>query len=151
MIRMPQEKDFPDHIAHKPVYVVPYFDLDPWYAGKTDAQFITVGWSQWDQDELSAKVVRHSGQRWSRQSEELPLPRVIDLAILTALAFSKGQDLVQVDAGTFENQSAPLPVAHGSKRDRTAAAEALRGDRYIKSRLRALFNVLKPMKDLGLI
>ncbi|HEY7811130.1 MAG TPA: DUF6530 family protein [Allosphingosinicella sp.] len=148
---MPQLSEFPDHIAHKPVYVVPYYDFDPWYAGDTDAQFITLGWSQWDGDELSAKVVRHSGQRWSRQSEELPLPRVLDLAILTALAFGKGDALVQVDAGTFENQELPLPVAHGSKRDRKAAAEALAEDPIMKSRLTALFEVLKPMRDSGAI
>lgn len=148
---MPQETTFPDHIAHKPVYAVPYFDLDPWYAGDTDAQFITVGWAQWDQRELSAKVVRHSGKRWSRQSEELPLPRVIDLAILTALAYAEGDNLVQVNSGTFENQRDPLIVAHGSKRDRAAAAKALRDDPVMKSRLGALFDALKPLKDSKLI
>ncbi|RYF15124.1 MAG: hypothetical protein EOO77_13655 [Oxalobacteraceae bacterium] len=148
---MPQEPHFPDHIAHKPVYVVPYFDLEPWDAGDTDAQFITLGWSQWDNDVLSAKVVRHSGNRWSRQSEELPVPRVIDLAILTALAFGEDDGLVQIEAGTFENQKGPIKVAHGSKRDRVIATEALRDDDVIRSRLRALFDALKPIHDKGLI
>lgn len=148
---MPQEANFPEQILHKPVYVVPYFDLDPWYAGDTDAQFITLGWSQWDQHELSAKVVRHSGQRWSRQSEELPLPRAIDLTILTALAYGQGDDLVQIEAGTFENQTGPITVAHGSKRDRAAATKSMRDDPLMQSRLRALFDVLKPMHDRGLI
>ncbi|WP_157403881.1 DUF6530 family protein [Novosphingobium nitrogenifigens] len=148
---MPQEPNFPDQLQHKPVYVVPYFDLDPWYAGDTDAQFITLGWSQWDQHELSAKVVRHSGQRWSRQSEELPLPRAIDLAILTALAYGKGDDLAQIDAGTFENQNEPITVAHGSKRDRTAAMNSMRNDEIIRSRLRALFDAIKPLHEKGLI
>ena len=31
---------------------------------------------------ISAKVWRHTGEKWSRQSEELPLHRVLDLAIL---------------------------------------------------------------------
>ncbi|MBS1104462.1 hypothetical protein JK202_15950 [Gluconobacter sp. Dm-62] len=148
---MPQETDFPDQISHKPVYVVPYFDLDPWYAGDTDAQFITLGWSQWDQHELSAKVVRHSGQRWSRQSEELPLPRVIDLTILTALAYGQGDDMVQIKEGTFENQTDAITVAYGSKRDRTAATKSMHNDPLMKSRLRALFDVLKPLNDRGLI
>jgi hypothetical protein len=148
---MPQEPDFPDHIAHKPVYVVPYYDLDPWSPSDTDAQFITLGWSQWDDDQLSAKVVRHSGKRWSRQSEELPLPRVIDLAILTALAFGEDDGLVQIEAGTFENQTAPIKVAHGSKRDRMTATEALRDDDIMRSRLRVLFDALKPIHDRGLI
>jgi len=148
---MPQANDFPEHIQHKPVYVVPYFDHDPWYAGDTDAQFITLGWSQWDQRELSAKVVRHSGQRWSRQSEELPLPRAIDLAILTAIAYGQGDNLAQIEAGTFENQYKPITVAHGSKRDRAAATKSMRDDPLIQSRLRALFDVLKPIHDIGLI
>lgn len=148
---MSQEVVFPDQISHKPVYVVPYFNFDPWYAGDTDAQFITLGWSQWDQHELSAKVVRHSGQRWSRQSEELPLPRVIDLTILTALAYGQGDDMVQIEAGTFENQTDPITVAYGSKRDRVAATKSMRDDPLMKSRLRVLFDVLKPMHDCGLI
>ena len=36
--------------------------------------------------DISAKVWRHTGEKWSRQSEELPLHRVLDLAILTCRA-----------------------------------------------------------------
>jgi len=32
--------------------------------------------------DISAKAWRHTGEKWSRQSEELPLHRVLDLAIL---------------------------------------------------------------------
>ena len=32
--------------------------------------------------DISAKVWRYTGEKWSRQSEELPLHRVLDLAIL---------------------------------------------------------------------
>jgi hypothetical protein len=32
--------------------------------------------------DISAKVWRHTGGKWSRQSEELPLHRALDLAIL---------------------------------------------------------------------
>ena len=32
--------------------------------------------------DISAKVWRYTGEKWSRQSEELPIHRVIDLAIL---------------------------------------------------------------------
>jgi len=39
-------------------------------------------WNDRGKVELSAKVWRHTGEKWSRQSEELPLHRVIDLAIL---------------------------------------------------------------------
>ena len=36
--------------------------------------------------DISAKVWRHTGEKWSRQSEELPLHRVLDLAILACRA-----------------------------------------------------------------
>ena len=39
--------------------------------------------ARWD---ISAKVWRHTGEKWSRQSEELPLHRVLDLAILACRA-----------------------------------------------------------------
>lgn len=32
--------------------------------------------------EISAKIWRHTGEKWSRQSEEMPLHRALDLAIL---------------------------------------------------------------------
>lgn len=32
--------------------------------------------------DISAKVWRYTGEKWSRQSEELPLHRVLDLAVL---------------------------------------------------------------------
>lgn len=148
---MSQEVNFPDHIAHKPVFVVPYFDLDTWWAGDTDAQFITLGWSQWDHRELSAKVVRRSEKRWSRQSEELPLPRVIDLAILSALAYAEGDNLVQIPAGTFENQSTAISVAYSSKRDRSVAAAELRADEKLRSRLSTLYDILTSLKERQLI
>ena len=34
--------------------------------------------------DISGKVWRHTGEKWSRQSEELPLTRILDLAILVA-------------------------------------------------------------------
>jgi Family of unknown function (DUF6530) len=146
---MQQFKDFPDHIAHTPVYVVPYFAHDPDKENDTDAQFITVGWSQWDGDEPAAKVVRHSGQRWSRQSEELPLGRLVDLTILTALALGSGSSFTQVDTGVFESQTFPIDVAHGSKRDRTALTEELKTNQTLKRRFKKLFSILQKIDAEG--
>ena len=145
---MPQ-LDFPDQILHTPVYVVPYFAHDPGRENETDTQFLSVGWSQWDNEEPAAKVVRHSGQRWSRQSEELPLGRLVDLAILTALAFGKGSDFVQVDCGVFESQDEPIVVAHGSRRDRIALVEQLNSDVTLKRRLQRLLVILQEIESDG--
>jgi len=42
--------------------------------------------------DISAKVWRYTGEKWSRQSEELPLHRVLDLAILVCRAKLHFQD-----------------------------------------------------------
>jgi len=75
----------PTHLQHKPVVTVDDYDSkDGIYTGHTDARALSIGYAQYDEDEFSAKVFRHTGQSWSRQSEELPLHRVLDLAILLA-------------------------------------------------------------------
>ncbi|WP_249650981.1 DUF6530 family protein, partial [Lysinibacillus sp. D4A3_S15] len=43
-------------------------------------------WNDRGKVDTSAKVWRHTGGKWSRQSEELPLHRVLDLAILVCEA-----------------------------------------------------------------
>ena len=51
--------------------------------------------------DISAKVWRYTGEKWSRQSEELPLHRVLDLAILivrTRLYFKERYRLEKDDA-----------------------------------------------------
>jgi hypothetical protein len=145
---MPQ-LDFPDQIAHTPVYVMPYFSHDPDRESDTDAQFITLGWSQWDDDEPSAKVVRYSGKRWSRQSEELPLGRLVDLAILVAMALKEGSDFTKVDKDTFESQDNPVDIAYGSKRDRNALVEYLKTDDTLKRRFKKLYGILHSIESAG--
>lgn len=71
----------PLHLTHKPIIGVDYKLIDE-TAGAGDAQFLSIGRSQWNPEDISAKVLRWTGEQWSRQSEELPLWRVLDLAIL---------------------------------------------------------------------
>lgn len=76
----------PTTLKHKPVIVSEnYGEVDGRYANNTDAQGLSVGLAQWNDRgtvDISAKVWRHTGGKWSRQSEELPFHRVLDLAIL---------------------------------------------------------------------
>lgn len=76
----------PTSLKHKPVIVAEDYDrVDGRYAGNTDAKGLSLGLAQWNDRgkvEISAKVWRHTGDKWSRQSEELPLHRVLDLALL---------------------------------------------------------------------
>jgi len=76
----------PTTLKHKPVIVSEnYENVDGRYAYNTDAKGLSLGLAQWNDRgkvDISAKVWRHTGEKWSRQSEELPLHRVLDLAIL---------------------------------------------------------------------
>ena len=76
--------DIPKNLSHCPLKYVKYCDHDGIYAGDTDAQFLSLGISTWDNQELSLKVWRKKDENssWSRQSEELPLHRAIDLTML---------------------------------------------------------------------
>jgi len=80
----------PTTLKHKPVIVCEnYENVDGKYAYQSDAKGISLGLAQWNDRgkiDISAKVWRHTGGKWSRQSEELPFHRVLDLAILVCRA-----------------------------------------------------------------
>jgi hypothetical protein len=59
-----------------------YDQIDGQYRHHTDAKALSIGFAQYDEDEIAMKIWRHTGNRWSRQSEELPLHRNLDLTIL---------------------------------------------------------------------
>lgn len=86
----------PTTLKHKPVIVVEnYENIDGRYAYNSDAKGLSLGLAQWNDRgklEVSAKVWRNTGERWSRQSEELPLHRVLDLAILVCRGYRYFQD-----------------------------------------------------------
>ena len=81
----------PTMLKHKPVICAEdYAKIDGKYAGKTDAQGLSLGLAQWNDRgnvDVSAKIWRHSGEKWSRQSEEMPLHRVLDLAIMIVKSY----------------------------------------------------------------
>ncbi|MCF6462538.1 DUF6530 family protein [Clostridium sp. Cult1] len=76
----------PTTLKHKPVIVSEnYENVDGRKSYNTDAKGLSLGLAQWNDRgkvDISAKVWRHTGDKWSRQSEELPMHRVLDLAIL---------------------------------------------------------------------
>lgn len=76
-------RNAPEGRTHSPILTVDYKERDN-KSGYGDAEFIDIGRSTWNKDDWSAKLWRKSGDRWSRQSEELPLSRALDLAILIA-------------------------------------------------------------------
>ena len=75
----------------KPVIVTEdYENIDGRKAYNTDAKGLSLGLAPWNDRgklDISAKVWRYTGEKWSRQSEELPMHRVLDLAILTCRSY----------------------------------------------------------------
>lgn len=104
----------PHYLSHKPVYALFYYDFDGPYAGNTDAMYITLGLAQYNPTAVSFKIWRYSGKKWSRQSEELPLHRVIDGTIMLAhilLNRAKGlQQSFNLEEGTFYNQEESITM-----------------------------------------
>ena len=81
----------PTMLKHKPVIVSEnYENVDGRKAYNSDAKGLSLGLAQWNDRgkvDISAKVWRHTGEKWSRQSEELPMHRVLDLAILICRSY----------------------------------------------------------------
>jgi len=76
----------PSELKHKPVIVSEDYDrIDGRKAHNSEAKGLSLGLAQWNERgavDISAKIWRHTGGKWSRQSEEIPLHRVLDLAIM---------------------------------------------------------------------
>lgn len=72
----------PNNLQHKPIIAIDDYDkIDGMYAPDSDAKALSIGLSQY-RDGISVKVFRKPNNKWSRQSEELPLHRNLDLTIL---------------------------------------------------------------------
>ena len=79
----------PTTLKHKPVIVTENYDNIDGYMAHKDAKGLSLGLAQWNDRgrvDISAKVWRYTGSKWSRQSEELPIHRVLDLAIMVCEA-----------------------------------------------------------------
>ena len=109
-------------LKHKPIIEVTGYDaIDGKYAPDTDAMCLSLGLAQWDSPEgkdISAKVwrVKKDG-RISRQSEELPPHRAIDLTILIALthaAIANGTNLADASQSVYDDV---LKKINGSQYD----------------------------------
>lgn len=80
--------EVPKHLGHKPIIAVNnYRKIDAIYANETDAVALSIGKAQYDNDDISAKIWRYKSDRWSRQSEEMPIHRALDLGILVVASF----------------------------------------------------------------
>ena len=98
-------KKSPKNLKHKPIVSVNnYEEIDAMTHGHSDAKALSIGRSSWDNGNISLKIWRHSGKRWSRQSEEMPIHRCLDLAILFLACLQKDKDL------PYPTNSLPLTI-----------------------------------------
>ncbi|MDD9267754.1 DUF6530 family protein [Paenibacillus sp. GCM10023248] len=154
----------PTSLKHKPVIVSEnYEQVDGRYANNTDAQGLSLGLAQWNDRgkvDISAKVWRYTGEKWSRQSEELPMHRVLDLAILIcrsnlyfqdAYRFPKMYDPenTMIDRIGLQGDAMTVSVCADNPmidQDIQLFAQALGDDgEMIGERLRVLSSLLKEM------
>lgn len=146
--------ELPQHLAHRPFYAFPYqaFDVlfDP---TTTDMRFLSVGIAQYDEEEVSLKVFRHSGNRWTRQSEELPLHRVIDAAnFLARVLYDADHGSLELPAGTFARQEDAIQITPESRTfgERATFKRFLEEhEGMLAERFNALYATLKEMKERG--
>lgn len=154
----------PTTLKHKPVIVVEnYEEIDGRNAYDSDAKGLSLGLAQWNDRgkvDISAKVWRYTGEKWSRQSEELPLHRVIDLAILVCRSKLYFREAYRYE--NFYDSKNPVIDRVGLQGDAMTVAvcknnsminediklfmEALSNDdELIGERLRVLSSILKEM------
>ena len=154
----------PTQLKHKPVIVCEnYENIDGRNAYDSDAKGLSLRLAQWNDRgnvEISAKVWRYTGDKWSRQSEELPLHRVLDLAILIcrtkehfkdAYRFPKMYDEKnpQIDRVGIQGDAMTVSVCTDNEMidsDIKLFADVLSNDdEMISSRLHLLANMLHDM------
>ncbi len=152
----------PTALKHKPVIVSENYErVDGRKCYDSDAKGLSLGLAQWNDRgrvEISAKVWRYTGEKWSRQSEELPLTRVIDLAILVARTEAYFRDAYrypklydpehpQIDRIGMQGDALNVAVATDNERideDIALFRDALaQDDELLSERLRILARVLK--------
>jgi len=155
----------PTTLKHKPVIVSENYEkVDGRSAYNSDAKGLSLGLAQWNDRgkvDISAKVWRYTGEKWSRQSEEMPLHRVLDLAILicraqqyfreNAYRFPKLYDDNQptIDRIGLQGDAMTVAVCTDNEKldeDIQLFHQALSSDdELISERLRVLARVLKEM------
>jgi hypothetical protein len=143
----------PQHLEHKPLFAMPYEKFDGIYKGNTDARYISVGISQWDQKDISLKIMRHTGDKWTRQAEELPLHRVIDSTIfLTKVLLDENHDVIELERDLFLEQKSGMQVL----KEKTSSEQQQNYDKYmtenaemLKNRLKSLYLLLDGLEKKG--
>ena len=143
----------PRSLKHRPVVLLDYARHDGIYPeDRTDCRYVSMGWAQYDPRQLSVKILRHTGGRWSRQSEELPLHRCIDTTALIAqtVAQASAGDSITLPAHFLERQDGPqaMPLEAYGEVEREEFIAKLT-DPLVLRRLGKLADVLIALREDG--
>ena len=148
-------QQLPQHLDHKPVYALPYQEFDGTDSTNTDVRYLSVGIAQYNPDEVSIKTMRYTGVKWTRQAEELPLHRIIDMTLFLAkVLFDADNDEVHIPSGTFLNQQNSIHIIREQRSYGELASYAaflMRHSQLYRDRLNVLLNVLQELKQAGRI
>jgi hypothetical protein len=151
--RFPPDIELPLHLEHKPVYAMPYQRFDGIYREDTDARYLSIGLAQWGNNDLSLKVMRHTGAQWTRQAEELPLHRVFDAAIFLAKVLLDNEDnKVEIEKQSFEGQDSAIQVLRESLCDEDEEVfnnYISQHGELLRRRINALYQTLASLKAKG--
>ncbi|WP_291637424.1 DUF6530 family protein [Clostridium sp.] len=152
----------PNHLKHKPIYEINNYSLiDGPYVGASDALGLSIGLAQWNERgrmDISAKVWRHTGDqskgyeggKWSRQSEELPLHRALDLSIFICKIKEMRSQQLNTKEIKIQGNKVSIEKSKNNEhivQDLSSLDKYLEeNDEYIDMRLKELASTLK---DLG--
>jgi hypothetical protein len=158
------QMNIPTTLKHKPVITVEnYGNVDGRQAYNSEAKGLSLGLAQWNDRgkvEISAKVWRYTGEKWSRQSEELPLHRVLDLAILVCKGKQHFQEAYRhpklydeknprIDRVGLQGDAMTVEICTGNQmidEDIQLFSQALsRDDELLSERLHLLADLLRDM------
>lgn len=144
----------PMNLEHKPVFIVEdYYQVDG-YNGEetTDAQGLSIGIAQWSgrhNFEISSKIWRYTGKKWSRQSEELPLHRLLDLTTFLCLVLNYVSTGIMKPSINIQGKNLPI----GLVQDKYSDQDLKDLKEFIDSNKELLDDRLKTLsrnlKDLG--
>ena len=156
--------NIPTTLKHKTVITVEnYENVDGRQAYSSEAKGLSLGLAQWNDRgkvEISAKVWRYTGEKWSRQSEELPLHRVLDLAILVCKGKQHFQEAYRhpklydeknprIDRVGLQGDAMTVEICTGNQmidEDIQLFSQALsRDDELLSERLHLLADLLRDM------
>ena len=154
----------PMDLKHKPVFIAEdYKKIDGRSAYQGDAEGLSLGLAQWNDRgrvDVSAKIWRHTGGKWSRQSEEMPLHRLLDLAIFACRCMQYSREAYRYpdgyDADTpvidrlgLQGDAMTVAVAtenpHIEEDIQLFLAALAKDDELLGERLQVLSRILKEM------